>query len=124
MLERRLYAFSPGDCRQHAGIHWDQGSAFAGGGRRTLAGFFLRGSSRVSQNKTALAVRPPPGVVRTMGTALLPTDASSKHPSDPGWSDDYIRSQIPRYNWFVHVNFGNGIVARSTHWPNAPADSR
>jgi SAM-dependent methyltransferase len=41
----------------------------------------------------------------------------------PVWSDEYIRRQIPRYRWFVHTNFGNGIVARSTSWPDAPPDS-
>jgi 2-polyprenyl-3-methyl-5-hydroxy-6-metoxy-1,4-benzoquinol methylase len=40
------------------------------------------------------------------------------------WSEDYIRSQIPKFKWFIHVPFGNGIVARSTHWPDAPFDSR
>ncbi len=39
------------------------------------------------------------------------------------WSDEYIRSQIPRFKWFVHTNFGNGIVARSISWPDAPDNS-
>lgn len=39
-------------------------------------------------------------------------------------SDEYIIQQIPRFRWFVHTAFGNGIVARSTSWPDAPADSR
>ncbi len=39
-------------------------------------------------------------------------------------SDEFIRSQIPKFKWFTHVNFGNGIAARSTSWADAPEDSR
>ncbi len=39
-------------------------------------------------------------------------------------SDSYIQEQIPRFKWFIDVNFGNGIVAKSTTWPDAPPDSR
>ena len=39
-------------------------------------------------------------------------------------SDSYIREQIPRFKWFIDVNFGNGVVAKSTTWPDAPPDSR
>ena len=38
-------------------------------------------------------------------------------------SDDYIRERIPKYKWFVDVNFGDGIVAKSTSWPDAPLHS-
>src|SRR5262245_36826591 len=45
--------------------------------------------------------------------------------SQAHWSDAMIRREIAKYpQWFVHVNFGNGIVARSTSWPDAPDDSR
>src|SRR5688500_2929233 len=40
-------------------------------------------------------------------------------------SDEAIRRRIATFNkWFVHTNFGNGIVARSTCWPDQPNDSR
>jgi SAM-dependent methyltransferase len=39
-------------------------------------------------------------------------------------SDEFIRQEIPKYKWFVHVNFGNGIVAQSTSWADAPLESR
>jgi tRNA (mo5U34)-methyltransferase len=40
-------------------------------------------------------------------------------------SDDAIRRRIATFDkWFVHTNFGNGIVARSTCWPDQPDDSR
>ena len=42
----------------------------------------------------------------------------------PQMSDAYIREQIPKYKWFVHVNFGNGIAAASTSWPDEPPNSR
>lgn len=39
-------------------------------------------------------------------------------------SDDAIRAGIRRFDrWFAHTDFGNGIVARSTAWPDAPSDS-
>ncbi len=39
-------------------------------------------------------------------------------------SDHYIQNEIPKYEWFSHVNFGNGIIAKSTSWPSAPMNSR
>jgi len=42
----------------------------------------------------------------------------------PELSGEYIRDRIAEFEWFVHVDFGDGIVARSTAWPDAPADSR
>lgn len=39
-------------------------------------------------------------------------------------SDELIRQKIDEFaKWFTHVNFGNGIIARSTGWPDAPLDS-
>src|SRR5437899_551241 len=41
----------------------------------------------------------------------------------PGLSEEIIRQQIPRFKWFIDVDFGNGIRAQSTVWPDAPANS-
>lgn len=38
-------------------------------------------------------------------------------------SNEVIREQIPRFKWFVDVDFGEGIVAQSTIWPDAPPNS-
>lgn len=41
------------------------------------------------------------------------------------FSDDLIRQRIQDFDrWFVNTDFGNGIVARSTCWPDEPAFSR
>jgi len=41
----------------------------------------------------------------------------------PELSEEVIREQIPRFKWFIDVDFGNGIRAQSTVWPDAPANS-
>lgn len=44
---------------------------------------------------------------------------------EASFSDESIRRRIAEYDrWFVHTNFGNGIIARSTSWPDQPLDSR
>ncbi len=58
-----------------------------------------------------------------MNTPSASSPARQYKPDEIAWSDDYIRGQIPGYKWFVHTDFGNGIVARSTHWPDAAHDS-
>jgi tRNA (mo5U34)-methyltransferase len=49
--------------------------------------------------------------------------AATPRPTGEVWSDDVIRERIKNYRWFVHTNFGNGIVARSDSWPDQPDDS-
>src|SRR5437870_8734770 len=40
-------------------------------------------------------------------------------------SDETIRTRICTFDkWFVHTAFGNGIIAKSTSWPDAPNNSR
>lgn len=41
------------------------------------------------------------------------------------FSELMIKEEIKKFDqWFVHTDFGNGIVARSTAWPDAPMYSR
>ncbi len=54
-------------------------------------------------------------------TCLAKPDQGADWRGQP-FSDDLIRSHIPRFRWFTHVNFGNGIVARPDSWPDAPED--
>jgi SAM-dependent methyltransferase len=51
-----------------------------------------------------------------------PTWREPGHDDQP-MSDERIRSEIGRHNWFIPVDFGGGIVARSTSWPDAPRNS-
>lgn len=40
-------------------------------------------------------------------------------------SEEVILENINLYEkWFVNVNFGNGIMVRSTVWPDEPLNSR
>lgn len=39
-------------------------------------------------------------------------------------SDERIKVTIPKFKWFVPVNFGNGIIAQSTAWPGGSLESR
>lgn len=41
---------------------------------------------------------------------------------DPADLDAALRLEIPKFQWFVHVDFGNEVFARSTAWPDAPSD--
>ena len=34
-----------------------------------------------------------------------------------------ILEAIPQFQWFTHVDFGYGVIAQSTSWPDAPLDS-
>jgi 2-polyprenyl-3-methyl-5-hydroxy-6-metoxy-1,4-benzoquinol methylase len=38
-------------------------------------------------------------------------------------SDEFIRGQVAKHKWFIDVDFGNGIVAQSSSWPDAPPNS-
>src|SRR4051794_16939927 len=65
-----------------------------------------------------------PSHIDTANGAITPGSRQTGQSETGQWSDDYIRDEIPRFKWFIHTNFGNGIVARSTAWPDAPIDSR
>lgn len=40
------------------------------------------------------------------------------------WTDDRVLEEIEKFDqWFVHTDFGNGVVARSTAWPDASMHS-
>lgn len=57
--------------------------------------------------------------------ATLRCGATMSVDGPPAWSDDAIRARIADFDkWFVHTDFGGGVVARSTSWPDAPARSR
>ena len=60
-------------------------------------------------------------------TALAAERVPRTHAESPGehFSDEYIRRRIAQFDrWFVNTNFGNGIIARSTCWPDEPENSR
>ncbi len=44
-------------------------------------------------------------------------------PGQAVMSDELIAATIPKYRWFAHVPFGNGLMAQSTAWPDAPLHS-
>lgn len=58
----------------------------------------------------------------TAGAA--PGAADNESMNDPAACDAWIRRGVADFDrWFCHVDFGNGIVARSTAWPDASLDS-